>query len=84
MAELTPLDPSDPRVLATAVSRSKNWPWYQEKIGDKLTPAVKKLLQEYSGITLQDVEAHIYKVVCLQCSPISLQVHLFVLHISHA
>ena len=63
MAPPDPL-PADPRVLAAAVPRSKNWPWYQESIGDKLTPTVRVLLEDYSGIPSEDVESHVYQIVC--------------------
>ena len=56
--------PVDPRVLAAAVPRSKNWPWYQESIGDKLSPTVRVLLEDYSGIQSEDVESHVYQIVC--------------------
>ena len=63
MAPPDPL-PADPRVLAAGVPRSKNWPWYQESIGDKLTPTVRVLLEDYSGIPSEDVESHVYQIVC--------------------
>lgn len=38
-------------------------PWFQSKIGYSLTSAGRQLLEEYSGISASDVEAHIYKIV---------------------
>ncbi|MCJ1347442.1 hypothetical protein MMC31_005667, partial [Peltigera leucophlebia] len=38
-------------------------PWFQSKIGYNLTPAGRQLLEEYSGISASEVEAHIYKIV---------------------
>ncbi|KAL8700524.1 MAG: hypothetical protein Q9201_005399 [Fulgogasparrea decipioides] len=45
------------------VSRSKNVPWFQSKIGSSLTSASRELLETYSGILASEVEDHIYKNV---------------------
>lgn len=45
------------------MSRSKDLPWYQSKLGSSLTPAGRALLETYSGIPSSEVEAHIYKNV---------------------
>lgn len=39
--------------------------WYRPEIGDKLNAQTRKLLEEYSGIPPDEVEAHCYAVVCL-------------------
>lgn len=49
--------------IAENVSRSKDVPWFQSKIGSSLTPAGRSLLEAYSGIPASEVEAHIYKTV---------------------
>jgi len=54
--------PEDPRKIASAISRSKEFPWYEVSVGDKLTPGIRNLLVEYSGIAPNQVEAHVYKV----------------------
>ena len=45
------------------ISRSKSLPWFQSKIGSSLTPASRKLLEEYSGVSAVEVEAHVYRIV---------------------
>ncbi|KAL8786519.1 MAG: hypothetical protein Q9213_002746 [Squamulea squamosa] len=47
--------------LGDNVSRSKNVPWFQSKIGSSLTPAGRDLLGTYSGIAAAEIEDHIYK-----------------------
>lgn len=44
------------------ISRSKNLPWFQSKIGSSLTPAGRELLEKYSGVDPSDVENHIYNI----------------------
>ena len=46
-----------------AVSRSKNVPWFQPKIGSSLTPAGRQLLETYSGVDPSDIENHLHKIV---------------------
>lgn len=50
---------------AANVSRSKNVPWFQAKIGSSLTLAGRQLLEEYSHIDPSEVETHLYKIVSL-------------------
>ncbi|KAL8718594.1 MAG: hypothetical protein Q9225_004279 [Loekoesia sp. 1 TL-2023] len=50
------------RDRAKNIPRSKDVPWFQSKIGSSLTPAGRRLLEEYSGIASHDVETHIYKI----------------------
>ena len=49
--------------IADHVSRSRNVPWFQSKLGSSLTPAGRSLLEDYGGIPASEVEAHIYKTV---------------------
>lgn len=49
--------------IAENVSRFKDVPWFQSKLGSSLTPAGRSLLEVYSGIPASEVEAHIYKTV---------------------
>lgn len=49
--------------LAAQISRSKNLPWFQSKIGSSLTLAGRQLLEEYSHIDPSEIESHIYKIV---------------------
>ena len=64
--------------IADHVSRSKDVPWFQSKIGSSLTPAGRSLLEEYSGIPASEVEAHIYKTVGI-ISPCINQLYSFIL-----
>ncbi|KAI4217984.1 MAG: hypothetical protein L6R36_009179, partial [Xanthoria steineri] len=48
--------------LGQNVSRTKEVPWYQPKLGSSLTPAGRQLLETYSGIPASEVEDHIYKI----------------------
>ena len=48
---------------AKTAPRSKDLPWFQSNIGSSLTPAGRRLLEEYSGVASTDVESHIYKIV---------------------
>lgn len=43
-------------------SRKKVLPRYSPTIGDRLTPAARKLFEEYSNIPPSEVESHIYKI----------------------
>ncbi|MCJ1395292.1 hypothetical protein MMC18_008176 [Xylographa bjoerkii] len=54
--------PTDRLAVAAAIPRSKNWPWYHESIGDKLTTTVKDLLEGYSGIPAEDMNSHVYMI----------------------
>ena len=63
---------SKPFRIADDVSRSRNIPWFQSKIGSSLTPAGRSLLEIYSGIPASEVEAHIYNTV----SVLSTYLHL--------
>lgn len=47
--------------------RSTKLPWYIESCEDKLTPSMRKLLEEYSHIPADEVVPHIYKVVSTHC-----------------
>ena len=58
-----PPPPRDPREIAAGISRSKNFPWFQPEIGNKLTPSFRELLESYSGIAPQNVVDHIYTIV---------------------
>lgn len=49
--------------MAAKISRSKDLPWFQSKIGSSLTPASRQVLEEYSHIDPAEVESHIYKIV---------------------
>ena len=49
--------------IADKVSRSRDVPWFQSKLGSSLTPAGRSLLENYSGIPASEVETHIYKTV---------------------
>lgn len=44
-------------------SRGKALPRYQPSFGLRLTPATRKLFEEYSGIPQAEVDSHIYKIV---------------------
>ena len=57
--------PEDPRKIAAGISRSKEVPWYEASIGDKLTTGIRTLLEGYSGIAPKYVEDHAYKTVCI-------------------
>lgn len=48
--------------LGHEVSRTKDVPWYQSKVGSSLTPAGRQLLETYGGIPASEVEEHIYKI----------------------
>ena len=54
----------DPRKIAASISRSKEFPWYEESVGEKLTIGIRTLLEGYSGIPAKEVEDHVYKIVC--------------------
>ncbi|KAI4139036.1 MAG: hypothetical protein LQ341_004395 [Variospora aurantia] len=43
-------------------ARSVSWPWYHQVLTSELTPDAKKLLVSYSGVSLAELEAHIYSV----------------------
>jgi len=45
------------------VSRSKDVPWFQARIGSSLTPAGRQLFEDYGGLPASEVEDHIYKIV---------------------
>ena len=44
---------------------SKEKAYYRKDITDRIAPASRKLLEEYSHIEPEDVDAHIYKTVSL-------------------
>jgi hypothetical protein len=48
-----------------AVSRTQAVPWFEEFDDSKLSPAMTKLLEEYSGIARKDIKPHIVTMVCL-------------------
>ncbi|KAI4260712.1 MAG: hypothetical protein L6R42_003916, partial [Xanthoria sp. 1 TBL-2021] len=60
-AQESTVDKVAPR-LGQNVSRTKDVPWYQYKVGSSLTPAGRQLLETYSGIPASEVEEHIYKI----------------------
>jgi hypothetical protein len=52
-----------PLKLAATLSRSKQFPWYQESFGSRLTPVCRQLLEEYSQVPPAEVESHVYEMV---------------------
>jgi hypothetical protein len=44
---------------------SKENSWYFQDIGDRIKPESRKLLEDYSLISPEDVDAHIYKMVSI-------------------
>lgn len=44
---------------------SKENPWYYKDLTSHLAPISRKLLEEYSHIPPEDVDAHVYKLVPL-------------------
>lgn len=52
-------------------ARSRKLPWYQDLLGNKLSPEARKLFEQYSKIPAQEVEAHIYRVVSCFCVMLS-------------
>ncbi len=44
---------------------SKENPWYYKDLTSHLAPISRKLLEEYSQIPPEDVDAHVYKLVTL-------------------
>lgn len=46
------------------IAYSKDVHFFPPKIGSTLTPAGRQLLEQYGGIAPEDVEAHIYRIVC--------------------
>jgi hypothetical protein len=47
---------------------SKENPWYYKDLTNHLAPISRKLLEEYSHIPPEDVDAHVYKLVRLHSS----------------
>ena len=45
-------------------ARSVSWPWYHHVLTNELTPDAKKLLTTYSKIPPEEIEDHIYSIVC--------------------
>lgn len=43
-------------------SRSVSWPWYHHVLDKELTPQARNMLEDYSGIRPEDVEAHVYSI----------------------
>ena len=44
-------------------ARSVSWPWYHHVLTNELTTDAKKLLTAYSGVSSDEMEAHIYSIV---------------------
>jgi hypothetical protein len=44
-------------------ARSKDLPWYSPNPGDKLGPAARQLLENYSRIPPEEVEDHVKRIV---------------------
>ncbi|KAH8594538.1 hypothetical protein B0O99DRAFT_595467 [Bisporella sp. PMI_857] len=51
-----------PNVLEKIKARDTDVPWYIPEIGSKLGPQAREVLEKYSKIPSQDVEAHVYKL----------------------
>lgn len=54
-----------PGVSRMIGSKDKDVPWYTNSIGSRLGPSARKLLEEYSHVPAEQVEDHIYIIVCL-------------------
>lgn len=52
-----------PLKLAATLSRSQQFPWYQQSFGSLFTPECRQLLERYSRIAPAEVESHVYKMV---------------------
>lgn len=50
-------------------TRAKDVPWYSANLGSKLGAPVRQLLENYSSIPADRVEAHVYAVVRHCISP---------------
>ena len=48
-----------------AEARSVMWPWYHDFLQRELVAEARQVLEKYSGIPSEEVESHIYKIVCL-------------------
>jgi hypothetical protein len=55
-----------PNALAKIQERSKDVPWYNPDIGNRLGDSARELLENYSKIPASEVEDHVYKIVCCQ------------------
>ena len=53
----------DTTIRGVNVSRSKDVPYFQSKIGSSLTPAGRQLFETYSRLPVSEVDTHIYKIV---------------------
>ena len=51
--------------LAATLPPSKQFPWYQVSFGSRLTPECRQLFEEYSRIAPEEVERHVYAMVCM-------------------
>ena len=45
-------------------ARSVMWPWYHDVLQQELAAEARRVLEKYSGVAPEEVESHIYKVVC--------------------
>lgn len=52
-----------PDVLGKIDKRSKDVPWYNSDMGNKLGVSARELLEKYSKIPADEVENHVYSVV---------------------
>ena len=55
-----------PNALEKIQERSKDVPWYNPDVGNKLGGSARELLENYSKIPVSEVEDHVYKIVCCQ------------------
>jgi len=53
-----------PNATEKIQERSTDVPWFYQSIGDKLGPSPREVLEHYSKIPADEVEAHVYKIVC--------------------
>lgn len=44
-------------------ARSVSWPWYHHELTYELTPDARSILENYSKISPENVESHIYRIV---------------------
>lgn len=63
-----PLFTSKLKTNSTVTSISDKYstskPWYHTTIGKRLGPEARELLENYSHIPPEEVDAHVYKMVC--------------------
>ena len=56
-------DTDIPSALAKIERRSKDVAWYSPSPGEKLGPAARELLENYSRIPSEEVESHVKNIV---------------------